>query len=422
VKRLAFSIVIGTSVVFAARGLWGSEATLADADVESLLKERVALTGQGTGIIVGIVDASGSKIISHGKPGQTTDPRLDGNTVFEIGSATKVFTALLLADMVEHGEISLDDPVSKYLPASVKVPGRKDRQITLLDLATHTSGLPRLPDNLTPTNANNPYADYTVEQMYAFLSGYVLTRDIGAEYEYSNLGAGLLGHILARKAGTNYETLVTQRICRPLGMSNTRITLSPGMKARLAVGHAAAGEPAANWDLPTLAGAGALRSTANDLLKFLAANLGLAKADLFPAMQLAQKPRHAAMSTNVDIGLGWHISKKYGTEIVWHNGGTGGYHSFLGFDPRKKRGVVVLVNSARTIDDWWRKSASLSPWNRTRWTATSAATNLPRAFTSACAATATTCWPSSPGRRILKYFPSPKPTSSTSWSMRNCRS
>jgi CubicO group peptidase (beta-lactamase class C family) len=187
--------------------------------------------------------------------------------------------------------------------------------------------------------------------MYDFLSHYALARDIGAEYEYSNLGAGLLGHILALKAGTNYEALVLRRICRPLGMTNTQITLSPALKARLATGHNSAGQPVANWDIPTLAGAGALRSTAKDLLKFLAANLNPPKSNLGAAMQLTHQARHPAGSPDMDIGLCWHISKKYGAALVWHNGGTGGYHSFIGFDPQKKRAVVVLANSAKSIDD-----------------------------------------------------------------------
>jgi hypothetical protein len=208
-----------------------------------------------------------------------------------------------------------------------------------------------MPDNLTPSDANNPYADYTVEQMYAFLSGCTLPRDIGATYEYSNLGIGLLGHGLARKAGTDYEAMVLDRICRPLGMTNTQIVLPPELRARLATGHNTAGEPVSNWDLPVLAGAGALRSTAKDMLKFVAANIGLAGSDLWPAMQLTQVPRHAAGSPDMQIGLCWHILNKFGTEATWHNGGTGGYHSFVGFDKKKRRGVVVLANSANSIDD-----------------------------------------------------------------------
>jgi D-alanyl-D-alanine-carboxypeptidase/D-alanyl-D-alanine-endopeptidase len=162
---------------------------------------------------------------------------------------------------------------------------------------------------------------------------------------------GLLGHILALKAGTNYEALVLQRVCRPLGMTNTMITLTPELKARLATGHNEMNKPVENWDLPTFAGAGALRSTANDLLKFAAVNAGLVKSDLSAAMELEQTPRHDAGSPILKIGLGWHVSTKYDVELVWHNGGTGGYHSFVGFNKKSKRCIVVLANSANGIDD-----------------------------------------------------------------------
>jgi CubicO group peptidase (beta-lactamase class C family) len=144
---------------------------------------------------------------------------------------------------------------------------------------------------MNPKDPGNPYADYTVAQMYEFLSGYTLTRDVGEKYEYSNFGAGLLGHILSLKAGADYETLIVNRICKPLGMESTRERLTPQMRARLATGHDRSGKAVSNWDIPTLAGAGALRSTANDMLKFLAANLGLTKSKLLPAMQRAHAGR-----------------------------------------------------------------------------------------------------------------------------------
>ncbi len=269
--------------------------------------------------------------------------------MFEIGSATKVFTSLLLADMVQRGEVALDDPVVKYLPASVKMPQRNGRSITLVDLATHTSGLPRMPTNFTPKDNANPYADYSVEQLYQFLSGYQLTRDIDSQYEYSNLGGGLLGHVLARRAGTDYETLVRSRICDPLGMKDTRITLTPEMKARLAVGHNQALESVENWDLPTLAGAGALRSTANDLLKFLAANLGYTKSPLAPAMAAMLTVRRPTGQPGLEVALAWHIYTVNGKEIVWHNGGTGGYRSFMGFDPKARIGVAALSNASTAV-------------------------------------------------------------------------
>jgi len=321
-----------------------------DAQLKTLLRDRIDTAHAGVGIVVGIIDEKGTRIISYGHLKSGGDAIVDGDSVFEIGSVTKVFTTELLADMVAKGEVKLDDPVAKYLLATVKVPTYNGRQITLQDLATQSSGLPRLPDNLVPADGANPYADYTVEQLYTFLSGYTLTRDIGAQYEYSNLGMGLLGHALALKAGTNYEALVTQRLCRPLGMTNTSITLSAAAKKRLAIGHNKVGLAVSNWDIPTLAGAGALRSTVNDMLKFVAANLTLSNTDLKAAMESAQSPRRD-VSKGMKLGLGWHIATSYGAELVWHNGATGGYHSFIGFDKKRQRGVVVLSNSENSIDD-----------------------------------------------------------------------
>lgn len=316
-----------------------------DSEIRNLLVERIDKYHQSVGIVVGLVDSTGRRTISYGKFGAGDSRTVDADTVFEIGSVTKVFTSLLLADMVQRGEVSLTDPAAKYLPAGVKIPERNGRQITLEDLATHTSGLPRLPSNLHPQDAANPYADYSVEQLYQFLSGYQLTRDIGSQYEYSNLGGGLLGHVLARRAGMDYEKLVRTRICDPLGMRSTVITLSNEMKSRFAVGQDATMQRVAYWDLPTLAGAGALRSTANDLVTFVAANLGYVKSPLAPAMAAMLTVRRPTGSPGLDIGLGWHILTRDGHEIVWHNGGTGGFRSFIGFERKTGTGVVVLSNA-----------------------------------------------------------------------------
>lgn len=176
-----------------------------DSEIRNTLAEHLKVERQSVGIVVGIVSPQGRRIVAYGSLGKN-DPRpLDGDTVFEIGSMTKVFTSLVLMDMVQHGEVAVEDPVSKYLPPSVHVPERAGRRITLKDLSTQTSGLPRMPGNFHPKNESNPYADYTAEQLYDFISGYTLTRDIGTTYEYSNLGVGLLGIALARRAGTDYE-------------------------------------------------------------------------------------------------------------------------------------------------------------------------------------------------------------------------
>jgi D-alanyl-D-alanine-carboxypeptidase/D-alanyl-D-alanine-endopeptidase len=183
-----------------------------------------------------------------------------------------------------------------------------------------------------------------VKQLYDFLSGYTLTRDIDAEFQYSNLGGGLLGHVLGLAAGKDYEPLVQTRISQPLGMRSTAIALSPDMKSRLAKGHDTTFEPTSNWDFLALAGCGALRSTANDMLSFLAAQLGYKNSSLDPAIA-ATRSKKTPAGGGMEIGLGWLMRPKKGSEIIWHNGGTGGYRSFAGFDLKAKTGVVVLTNA-----------------------------------------------------------------------------
>ncbi|HEX6557924.1 MAG TPA: serine hydrolase domain-containing protein [Longimicrobiales bacterium] len=318
----------------------------ADSVVLDIIRRRVA-EKRSVGIVVGLLEPDGrARVVAYGDPGPGKPP-LDGNSVFEIGSITKVFTATVLADMVSRGEVKLDDPVQKYLPATVKLPTRNGKQITLANLAEQNSGLPRLPGNMRPANMANPYADYTVQQMYEFLSSYELPRDPGAQYEYSNLAVGLLGHVLALRAGQSYEAMVRARILEPLRMTHTAITLTPQLQSQLALGHNPAGDIVANWDLPTLAGAGAIRSTALDMLRFLRAYLHTATASqpLGAAMALAQRERAPTTIPNMGIGLNWHVRHAGADTIVWHNGGTAGYRSFAGFVPSKGIAVVILTNS-----------------------------------------------------------------------------
>ncbi len=314
-------------------------------DIRKILVERIDTRKGSVGIVVGIVEPEGRRIVSYGSTAKGGSKAVDGDTLFEIGSVTKVFTAQILADAVARGGVKLDDPVAKLLPPSVKVPEHGGRAITLLDLTTHRSGLPRLPENLTTTDMSNPYAAYTVAQLYEFLAGHALRRDPGSEFEYSNLGVGLLGHALALQAASkDYESLVRAKVLSPLGMNSAAINLTPELKARMSQGHNAKLEPVPNWDLPTLAGAGALRSSAKDMLKFVAAHAGLAKSGPDQVLASMLATRRAAAG-GAEIGLGWMIAKRGSAEIVWHNGGTGGFQSFIGFDPKARVGVVVLSNT-----------------------------------------------------------------------------
>ena len=342
---------IGAAVfclLLAATGVVRAQGFQVPDDAKASVRARVD-NGWSVGIVVGVVDSTGARYFSYGNTARAGGQPVNERSVYEIGSITKVFTALSLADMVVKGEVGLDDPVQRYLPDSVHVPSRPGHEITLRLLSAQRSGLPRMPSNFTPANPNNPFANYDAGRLYAFLNGYTLTRDPGASYEYSNLGVGLLGLALARRAGTTYENLVLQRVIRPLHMADTRITLTSDLRVRLAHGHAG-GQEAGNWDIDALAGAGALRSTAQDMAKFVAAAAGLTRTPLDSAFHLTEVIQFDAGPT-MRIGLGWHVIGPDSTAVIWHNGGTGGYHTFIGFDPRRKIGVVVLSNDASSIDD-----------------------------------------------------------------------
>jgi CubicO group peptidase (beta-lactamase class C family) len=289
------------------------------------------------GMVVGVCDGSEEVIRGYG------EGRPGPDTVYEIGSVSKVFTGVLLAALVRDGAVRLDQPVAELMPDGTTVPSGGERPITLVDLSTHSSGLPRMPDNFEPADPRNPYADYTFERMAEFLGRVKPARAPGAGYEYSNVGVGLLGWVLARKAGMSYEGLLAERITGPLAMKSTVVTLTPELKARLAPGHDAAGNPEGNWDLLAFAGAGGIRSTAADMMRFLRANLSAGKP-LGETLAFAREVRYTPPAAGAHrLGLGWHISP---AGVHWHNGQTGGYHSFVAVDTAHGRAVVVLADTA----------------------------------------------------------------------------
>ncbi|MBC5809797.1 MAG: serine hydrolase, partial [Candidatus Eremiobacteraeota bacterium] len=259
----------------------------ADAELATNIGSRVKDV-TGVGIVAGTIVFGSSNTIVAGSTGGSAS--LDADTVFEIGSITKTFTATVLADMVRRGEVALDDPIEKYLPAGSTGPTFNGAHVTLLDLATQSSGLPRMPTNFAPANRDNPYVDYAQPQLYGFLGSYQLTRAPGSKYEYSNVGFGLLGQLLANRVKTTYEALVQARLLAILAMTSTGITLSPAMREHLAPGRDVDGNPAGNWDLGALAGAGAIRSSMRDMLKYLAANMN-GSGPIGEDAKMAQTPR-----------------------------------------------------------------------------------------------------------------------------------
>jgi serine-type D-Ala-D-Ala carboxypeptidase/endopeptidase len=278
-------------------------------------------------------------------------PASSGDLIYEIGSVTKVFTSSLLADLVRTGEVRLDEPVRRYLPANVRMPSHGPAEITLEHLATHTSGLPRLPKNAKSgwtTRGSDPYATYSVDQLYEFLSRYRLSKKPPAGVAYSNLGAGLLGHVLANVLGMDYRSAVRERICTPLGMHDTVVTLSEEQEQRRVPGRTARGKPTPPLELPALAGAGALRSTAHDMLRFLSAQMGAVDHPVSASLAMCHQPR-AAIGKPLQVGLGWMIFQRRADSLVWHNGATSGFNSFIGFKKDKGIGICVLINRGPSL-------------------------------------------------------------------------
>jgi serine-type D-Ala-D-Ala carboxypeptidase/endopeptidase len=301
-------------------------------------------------LVIGVLQHGWSFEAGFGRIADTNAAPPDGQTLFEIGSITKVFTGITLARMAQGGvplapghsaPVALDDPIGRYLPAGVSAPQKNGREITLRNLATHTSGLPRLPDNFDAVSKDeqNPYVSYYATNLYQDLAAVKLAHEPGKTSDYSNYGFGLLGHLLALRAGKPYEDLVKEAVCIPIGLTNTAITLSAGQRERLTPGHDEKGKVVPNWDMDVFAPAGALRSNADDLLRFLAANLEATDAALAEAQASHFKEFGGG------VGLGWQITQCLeGPTVHWHNGGTGGYVSFIGFDKNAKVAVVLLSN------------------------------------------------------------------------------
>src|SRR5579884_2681589 len=270
---------------------------------------------------------------------------VDERTRFQIGSVTKTFTATLLAQMVLDHEVSLDDPIQDDLPAGVTAPSYRGTPITLGSIAEQRSGLPRLPPNLVPRDASNPYLGYTAADLYDALRHQTLTRAPGSQYEYSNFGYLLLGQLLANRAHATYAKLVETRILQPLHMDDTVVPATPAGHAALVPGYASDGSPQPAWDFGELGGVGAVESDLHDMVIFANANLAAPAGPLGPAMALAQQPRAATDANSpLRIGLAWMTNPNTGITI--HNGQTGGYHAVVTFDRTRRRAVVVLANVA----------------------------------------------------------------------------
>jgi CubicO group peptidase (beta-lactamase class C family)/membrane protein DedA with SNARE-associated domain len=309
-----------TAPPVAVEAVWEPDVAAA-AQVAAHLRPLVA-DGTVPGVVYAVVTPGGQ---ATGHLSRSGSEPLGPHVLLEIGSVTKVFTALLLADMAERHEVGLDDPIARHLPPAVAQACPAADRITLRQLATHTSGLPRLPRNLYPLwlrHPADPYAGYSTEHLYRALRR--ASNPAPAPYLYSNYGFGLLGHLLSHTAGRPYAELLAQRVTGPLGLTETVIGVPDGHPA--ATGHRR-GRPTARWHLGALAGAGALNSTAADLARFLSASLHPEATGLRSAIEAIQRPAESQQT-----GLGWHISSPAARPVLWHNGGTGGFSAMLALD------------------------------------------------------------------------------------------
>lgn len=328
-------------------------AAVDEKELHAQLVERVDVRKWGTAIVVGISSPGGRQVVSYGTLALNDTRKADGATVFEIASLTKVLTALVLADMAKQGQVKPESPVSTCLPDGAKIPQHGGKQITFVDLATHSSGLPLRPTNLASQTAANKYAGYTVQQLYQGLATFQLTRDPGSQFEYSNWAFGLLGNALAHCAGKSYESLLAERVTGPLGMRDTTFGPTGDTRTRLAAPYDAKLQPMANEGLGALNGSGGLYSTVNDMLKFIDVFVGRGPQPLTAAGVTMLEPRRPGDGPDTRMGLGWRVTTSKGVRTMWSSGRADGYRAFMGFDPVARVAVVALTNAATNggVDD-----------------------------------------------------------------------
>ena len=341
------SLAHGAGALAAAALASAAQAFPPDDAVREILRQRVEVSKRGVGYVVGMVDASATRVVSYGHAARGEDRPVDGNTVFQVGSVTKVFTSLLLAEMAGRGEVRLEDPIALYVPPSVKT--SRAKAITLLQLSRHTAGFMSFADDLDATGADPAAAGYTNEAMFAFLDKHPMRAEAGVHHSYSSYGTALLGELLARRAGTDFESAVRARILEPLGMTRSGFALTPQLAAAHAAGHASNGSPRRLIEARGMLGSGSLRTTANDLIRFVQAHLGLRESTLAPALRATQRTDADRQRPDLPMGLGWFYAELPGRRIIQHGGAAPGFRAYVGMDLERTRGVVVLANSDHDV-------------------------------------------------------------------------
>ncbi|MEO8842579.1 MAG: serine hydrolase domain-containing protein [Kofleriaceae bacterium] len=318
------------------------------AEVTALVKPMIDAEISNS-IVVGIYDAGKTEVYGFGKGPDGAPPT--GTTLYELGSITQVYTNLMFADAVQRREVALDTNLAELVPPGVTVPTFQNTRITLGMLATHTSGLPKQPPSLIRSGrSQDPYGAYTEDALYGDLIHTSFDVQPGTQVNVSTFGAGVLGFVLGRKLGGGVRNAVALRVLRPLGLESTFFVVPDGAKGRREVGTNLDLAPVPYWTWDALAGAGGLVSSVRDQLALIDAELDAAsgsKQTLRAAMRLSQEEQLPA-TTGPNEGLGWDLDTE---GRYWHNGGTGGFRSFVGFDPKTRRGVVILSSTAVSLVD-----------------------------------------------------------------------
>lgn len=273
----------------------------------------------------------------------------DEKTLYEIGSISKVFTSVLLAEAIESGRLKLNDPISTVMKELAEKNPTVGNSITFQQLSHHVSGLPVMPDNIKPADSTNPFDGYDREMLTEYMLSAKPARKPGEGYEYSNLAVGLLGDLLSRQAGLSYDALLKEKLTGPLKMSDTTINLTPEQLSHFAPPHNAALLADKAWDFDALAGCGAIRSNIDDMLLFAKASLNPPEGPLGKAIELAWTQHKPANNGNHAMGLGWMIAQDGSTR--WHNGQTGGYQSMMLVSRQADCAVVLLCNTAGSGTD-----------------------------------------------------------------------
>lgn len=345
-------------------GLWPTASRGRESPLDVALRERVARDGVGFAAVQ--VGPAGTVWHTAGTMRQGSPQPIDRRTLFELGSMTKVFVALLLADAVLGGRASFDDPVETTLPGGVTLRDTNGEPLRLIDLATHRSGLPRMPANLSPKEFGNPYPSYGEARLLAFLREWKAEVPRGTRFEYSNLGYGLLAQVLAWREGTSLDSLLAQRVFQPLGLTDLHIRrplpagddlaaigaalgASLARETREATGHDGQRKPLPAWQFGVLAGAIGLVGSIEPIGRFIEAAVGLFDHPLKDAFALCLQQRTEGEHPLHPFGLAWELSPIWSREqprlLFNQDGATAGFSSSLWIEPARRRGAAVLANA-----------------------------------------------------------------------------